>query len=221
MKIFLDTADALSIKKLIETGVIDGITTNPSSLSKQPGLPTEIIKHICKIFPHGSISVEITEKLPQAVYEQAKKIAALSENIVVKIPCHKDYYEIIKKLVAEGIKINITLLFSVLQGLMMAKLDVLYVSPFVGRIDDCGQNGVELIQNLRTLYNEYDFETEILAASIRTLKDFQEVALAGADIATVPLDIFEKALEHPLTDKGIMQFDADWHKLGIKQFPLS
>ncbi|MGC2310033.1 MAG: transaldolase family protein [Candidatus Babeliaceae bacterium] len=219
MKIFLDTADVASIKKLAEKGVIDGITTNPTSLSKETGLPTDIILQICKILPQGSISVEITEKSPSAVYDQAKKIAALAENIVVKIPCYKDYYPIIKKLVDEGIKINITLLFSVMQGLMMAKLGVWYVSPFIGRLDDCGQDGLDLIRDLRTIFDEYEFETEILAASIRSVYNFQQTALAGADIATVPIKVFEQALEHPLTDKGMAQFDTDWQKLGIKQFP--
>jgi transaldolase len=219
MQIFLDTAHIADIKRCIEKGVIDGVTTNPTNLSKEAGLPTEIIRQICKLLPEASINVEVTERSAGAVYEQAKRIAALGENIVVKIPGYKEYYGTIKKLVEEDIKINITLVFTVLQGLMMAKLGVWYISPFVARLDDYDKEGMDLIRDLREVYDEFGFETEILAASLRSVHQFREVALAGADIATVPVAVFEQALEHPLIDEGMKKFHEDWQKLGIKQFP--
>src|SRR5438477_1214481 len=148
MKIFLDTANTELITRWAQTGLIDGVTTNPTHLSKENTDPTQQILTICDILPTGIISVEITETDPESVYFQARKIASLSDNIAVKIPCHPDYYSIIKKLVEEGITLNITLVFSLTQGLMMAKLGVAYISPFIGRLDDTGADGIELIHNL-------------------------------------------------------------------------
>jgi transaldolase len=219
MKIFLDTAHTESIKKWAQTGLIDGITTNPTHLSKETANPTQQVLAICDILPYGSISVEITESEPEAVYFQARQIAALSNNIAVKIPCHVQYYPIIRKLVEEEISINITLLFSLSQALMMAKLGVAYISPFIGRLDDRGENGIELIHNIRHMLDWYGFETELLAASIRDVSHFEKVIMAGADIATVPVAIFEKSLEHELTDNGMKQFLMDWKKLNINKFP--
>jgi transaldolase len=219
MKIFLDTANLESIKKWAHTGLIEGVTTNPTHLSKEGGNPTQHILAICDAFPEGNISVEVTELQPELVLMQARKIAALSDNITVKIPCHPDYYSAIKKLIAEGIALNITLVFSLAQGLMMAKLGAQYISPFIGRLDDIGENGIELVQYLRHMIDWYDFETEILAASIRDVEHFEKALLAGADIATLPVEIFEKSLHHQLTDKGMAQFSADWKKLNIIHFP--
>jgi len=219
MKIFLDTAHLESIKKWAQTGLIDGVTTNPTHLSKEGNNPVEQVLAICDILPSGSISVEITEEEPQQAYLQARKLASLCDSIVIKVPCHARYYTIIKKLVAEGVPLNITLVFSLAQGLMMAKLGVQYISPFIGRLDDIGVNGIELLQHLRHIIDWYDFETELLAASIRDVAHFEQAMLAGADIATVPVNVFEKSLEHQLTDKGIAQFLADWKKLNINRFP--
>lgn len=219
MKIFLDTAHIDSIKKWLETDLVDGITTNPTHLSKEVGLPTEVVKNICKLLHDRPVSVEVTERNPEAVYAQAKKIAALAENVVVKIPCYPEYITIIKKLVEEEISLNITLVFSALQGLMMAKLGVDYVSPFIGRLEDIDSNGLQVITDLREMFDTYGYETEILAASIRSVWHLHQVALQGADIATVTPDILEKSLYHPLSEIGIEIFDADWKKLGIKQFP--
>ncbi|HLJ31855.1 MAG TPA: transaldolase family protein [Candidatus Babeliales bacterium] len=219
MKIFLDTANLESIKKWAHTGLVEGVTTNPTHLSKEGGNPTQHILAICDAFPEGNISVEVTELQPELVLMQARKIAALSDNITVKIPCHPDYYSAIKKLIAEGIALNITLVFSLAQGLMMAKLGAQYISPFIGRLDDIHENGIELVQHLRHMIDWYDFETEILAASIRDVEHFEKALLAGADIATLPVEIFEKSLHHQLTDKGMAQFSADWKKLNITHFP--
>src|SRR6266478_2181856 len=172
MKIFLDTANTESIQKWAHTGLIDGVTTNPTHLSKEGNNPTEQVLAICDILPSGVISVEVTETEPDNVYLQARKIASLSDNIAVKIPCHPNYYSVIKKLINEGILINITLVFSLAQGLMMAKLGAQYISPFVGRLDDINGNGIELIQHLRHMIDWYDFDTELLAASIRDVTHF-------------------------------------------------
>jgi len=219
MKIFLDTANTELIKKWAHSGLIDGVTTNPTHLSKENTNPTQQVLAICDLLPFGIISVEVTETEPELVYLQARKIASLSENIAVKIPCHPDYYSVIKKLVEEGITLNITLVFSLVQGMMMAKLGVAYISPFVGRLDDAGADGIELIHNLRHILDWYGFETELLAASIRDTHHFERVMMAGADIATVPEVVFEKSLTHQLTDAGMAQFLADWKKLNISQFP--
>jgi transaldolase len=219
MKIFLDTANTELIEKWAQTGLIDGVTTNPTHLSKENTNPTQQVLEICDILPTGVISVEVTETDPESVYFQARKIASLSANIAVKIPCHPNYYGVIKKLVEEGITLNITLVFSLTQGLMMAKLGVAYISPFVGRLDDAGSDGIELIHNLRHILDWYGFETELLAASIRDTKHFERVMMAGADIATVPALVFEKSLTHELTDAGMQQFLTDWQKLNVSTFP--
>jgi transaldolase len=219
MKIFLDTANTELIKKWAHSGLIDGVTTNPTHLSKENANPTQQVLTICDMLPLGLISVEITETEPELVYLQARKIAALSDNIAVKIPCHPHYYSVIRKLVEEGVTLNITLVFSLSQGLMMAKLGAAYISPFVGRLDDNGQDGIELIKQLRHMLDWYGFETQLLAASIRDVQHLEGVMMAGADIATVPENVFEKSLTHQLTDTGMEQFLTDWQKLNIKQFP--
>jgi len=219
MKLFLDTANLNSIKQWSHTGLIDGITTNPTHLSKENANPTQQILAICDLLPLGLISVEVTEKEPEELYMQACKIAALSDNIAVKIPCDARYYTVIKKLIDDGIIVNITLVFSLVQGLMMAKLGAHYISPFVGRLDDIGADGVELVSQLRHMLDWYGFETQLLAASIRDTKHFEKIILAGADIATVPITVFEQSLHHQLTDKGMVQFADDWKKLNVSQFP--
>lgn len=219
MKIFLDTAELKKIKQWAATGLIDGVTTNPTHLSKEWGNPTELVKEICSVMKNGQVSVEVTEHSSVDVYNQAKKIAQISDNILVKIPCHPDYYSDIKKLIDEGIKLNITLVFSPIQAALMAKMGVQYVSPFIGRIDDIGYDGSNSLEEIRTIFDVYEFDTQIIAASIRSVKDFQQAIITGADVCTVPVDVFEKSMLHPLTDSGIKKFDADWQKLGIKQFP--
>lgn len=219
MKIFLDTADIELIKKWKETDLIDGITTNPTHLSKAGGNPREQVIAICKLFPQGEISVEVTEKEPQAVYKQAKEIAALAKNVLVKIPCHRDYYPVIATLVQEKVKLNITLVFTLIQGLFMSKLGVTYISPFIGRWDDIDQDGASLLYQLRQMIDEYSYETKLLAASLRHARHIHEAIMAGSDAITVPPDVLEKSADNILTNKGIALFDADWKKLGVKSFP--
>lgn len=218
MDIFLDSAHVPSIKKYIATGLINGVTTNPSLLSKEAD-PKAAIKEICSLLPHGAISVEVTQTAPDDVYAQAKQIAQLGSNVVVKIPCHSSYYPIIHKLVKEGVKINVTLVFTLMQGLMMCKLGVAYISPFVGRWDDVDVDGIILLEELRGMINEYGYNTKILAASIRTIRHFHQAIIAGADVVTLPIEVLEKSMDHMLTDQGIAKFNADWQKLGIKSFP--
>ena len=219
MKIFLDTSNLEQIKKLLQYGIFDGITTNPSNLSKEGKNPKEQILAICAAFPTGDISVEVTEQEPQAVYAQAKEIAALAKNITVKIPCHKHYYEVIKKLVDEEIAVNVTLVFTLIQALMMCKLGVRYISPFVGRWDDIDINGSDILHEIREMIDGYGYQTQILAASLRNPRHLHEAISAGADVATLPPEILEKSLEHVLSNQGIEKFMADWKKLGIRQFP--
>lgn len=223
MHIFLDTADLASIEQAIKTGLISGITTNPTLLSKvgcnNSTEMVKLLKKICEILDPFDVSIEVTEQEPQAVYEQAKRIADIAPNVVVKIPCSNAYLEVIDKLVQDGIAINITLIFSFVQGLLMCKLGVKYISPFIGRLDDIDTNGLELIEDLKTGIDNYGFETAILAASMRNIRHVHQVALLGADIATIPVDLFEQLLEHPLTANGIKKFESDWKKLGITQFP--
>ncbi|MCX5921880.1 MAG: fructose-6-phosphate aldolase [Candidatus Dependentiae bacterium] len=219
MKIFLDTANITDIKKWLATGLIDGVTTNPTHLSKEGGDPKKQVLEICSLLPEGEVSVEVTEKDPEAVYNQAKIIADLADNVVVKIPCHADYYAVIKRLVDEDVKLNITLVFTMLQGLMMSKMGVHVISPFVGRLDDIDIEGVELVSELCEMIDQYGFETQVLAASIRSVRHFNKAVMAGADIVTLPLNVFEQAITHPLTNQGMAKFDADWQKLGFRQFP--
>lgn len=219
MKIFLDTADIALIKQWKETGLIDGITTNPTHLSKAGGNPKQQVLAICKLLPKGEISVEITEKEPQAVYKQAKAIAALAKNVIVKIPCHRDYYPVIATLVEEKVKLNITLVFTLIQGLLMCKLGVHYISPFIGRWDDIDQDGATLLYQLRQMIDEYGYDTGLLAASLRHVRHMHEAIMAGSDVITVPPDVLEKGSDNLLTNKGIAVFDADWKKLGIQSFP--
>ena len=219
MKIFLDTAHVASIQKLASTGLIAGVTTNPTHVSKEGGSPLDVIKQICALLPNGAISVEVTEKTPEAVYKQAQKISKIATNVVVKIPCHLEYCEVIHKLVQEGVKINVTLVFSALQGLMMAQLGVAYISPFVGRLNDADADGNQVVQDLRFMLDTYNLPTQLLAASLRSVRDVHNAALAGADIATMKPELFEQLLHHPLTDAGMELFDRDWKKLGITQFP--
>jgi transaldolase len=219
MKIFLDTANTELVNQWARTGLIDGVTTNPTSLSKEGKNPVDHILTICELLPSGIISVEVVETEPEAVYLQARQIASLSHNIAVKIPCQPQYYSVIRKLIEENVILNITLVFSLAQGLMMAKLGVDYISPFIGRLDDNNGDGIELIKQLRHMLDWYGFETQLLAASIRNTENFEKAIMAGADIATVPAALFEKLLTHPLTNAGMAQFLADWKKLNVTKFP--
>jgi transaldolase len=215
MYIFLDTANRELIKKWMPTGLIDGVTTNPSLLSKEGSNPKAVLQDICSMV-EGPVSIEVVEKEPEAVEKQAREIASFAENVVVKIPCVKEYLPVIKRLADDEIAINVTLVFSPLQALLVAKLGVSYISPFLGRWDDIGVDGLELLEQTVALKNLYEFDSDILAASIRSVLQFQQAFSCGADVVTVPPEILEKSLKHPLTDRGVEMFDADWKKVGKK-----
>ncbi len=216
MKLFLDTANRDDIRQWVPTGLIDGITTNPSHLAKEGPNTKQVLLDICAMVS-GDVSIEVVEKSPDNVYRQAKEIAALAPNVVVKIPFQKDYLPVIKKLVEEDIAINVTLVFSLLQALLVAKLGVCYISPFIGRWDDIDVSGIALLRELRDMLDNYGYESEILAASLRHLMHWHEAALLGADVATIPVKLLEQVMHHPLTERGIVQFDNDWKSLGKKE----
>lgn len=219
MKLFLDTGSVAEIEKWIDTGLIDGITTNPTHLSKQEKPPLEIIQTICTLLPHAEISVEVTEKKPQDVLRQAKRIAAIAKNVVVKVPCEAKYYSVIRQLSQEGVRINVTLVFTLVQAVLMAKLGAYYVSPFVGRWDDIDVDGSKLLYEMRQVFDGYGFTTAILAASMRHVRHVHEALRAGADIITVPENVMEKMTHHLVTDAGVKKFDESWKKLNLSQFP--
>jgi len=224
MQIFLDTVDSDSLALWEKRGIIDGVTTNPSLVSHalvghEKKDPTQLIKTIATIMNNKPVSVEVTEQDPELVYKQAFAIAALAKNIVVKIPADVRYYSVIKQLLAEGILINVTLVFTLPQALMMCKLGVTYISPFVGRLEDIAGDGTSLLYSLRSMIDHYHFSTKILAASLRTVDHVCSAIDAGADVATLSVSLLEKALQHPLTQSGMVQFLADWQKQEVTTFP--
>ncbi len=219
MKLFIDTADSAFLKQWASTALIDGVTTNPTSLSKEEGEPLAIVRDICTVMGNRDVSVEVTERDPDVVYQQARKIAALADNVVVKVPCTQLYAHTIDRLVKDGIRLNITLVFSVVQALYMAKLGVAYISPFVGRLDDIDSDGLGFIADVCTAFARYDFKTQILAASIRSVRQIHEVAQCGVDVVTISPQLFTKGFYHPLSEKGIEKFLEDWRKTEITTFP--
>lgn len=209
MKFFLDTANVDQIKRINDLGLCDGVTTNPSLIKKEGRDFKEVVTEIASIVD-GPISAEVTSYDYEEMVKEALEIAKWAENIVVKIPMTEDGLKAINTLSKKGIKTNCTLIFSVSQGLMAAKAGATYISPFVGRIDDMGEDGGELIYNLKQVLDNYGLKTEIIAASIRTNKHLEDAALAGAHIATIPGNLFEKLWTHPLTSQGIENFKKDW-----------
>lgn len=214
MKLYLDTADYVLIQEATKTGLVNGITTNPTNLAKQGGSPRDVIEKIFDVLPHGVISLEVTEKDPEKVYVQAHALAELRESVLVKIPCHLVYYPIIKHLVDDGIKLNITLVFSLTQALWMNKLGVHTISPFVGRLDEIGQDGLLFLSDVCALRNQYNFKTEVLAASLRTIQQVEQAIRLGVDAMTISPKLFNTLTQHELTDKGMAQFAVDWNSLG-------
>lgn len=219
IKFFLDTADIACLEHWKKTEIIDGVTTNPSNLSKAGGDPKQTIKKIIELFEKKDVSIQITEADPKKVYEQALRIKNLGSNVVVKIPCLIDYFPIIKQLVHEKTRINITLVFSPLQAIIMANFGVTYISPFIGRLEDDNQDGIHLIQNIAKIYNQQKYETEILGASLRTVTHIQDAILAGATVVTIPPLLCEQMTNNHLTNKGITQFLCDWKTIKSDQFP--
>lgn len=209
MKIFADTANVEDIKRINELGIIDGVTTNPTLVAREGKDWESVEKQICEIVD-GPVSAEVTASEATAMVEQARELSKWADNIVVKIPMTAEGLKAVKVLSQEGIKTNITLVFSAMQGLLAAKAGATYVSPFLGRLDDIGADGVELVQKLRQIFDNYGYQTEIIAASIRNYQHVEQVALAGCDIATIPAKILVKLWKHPLTDQGLAAFERDW-----------
>jgi transaldolase len=211
MKFFIDTANIGEIKEAHRMGMVDGVTTNPSLIAKEGRDFKTIIMEICEIV-NGPISAEVIGLKTDGMVAEARDLARIHENIVVKIPMTVDGLKAVRQLAEEGIKTNVTLIFSPLQALMAAKAGAAFVSPFVGRLDDVSQDGMLLVEQIVEIYNNYAFDTEIIVASIRHPMHVLQAALMGADIATIPFNVLNKLAAHPLTDKGIAAFLADWEK---------
>ena len=216
MKFFLDTANTDDIRKYAELGLVDGVTTNPTIVAREGRDFESVIKEITTIVD-GPVSAEVTANEADKMIEQARALAKWADNIVVKIPMTEAGLKAVSVLSKEGIKTNVTLVFSVAQGLMAAKAGATFISPFVGRLDDIGSDGVKLIKDLRTVLDNYGLKSEIIAASIRGVQHVEAVALAGSDIATIPAGVFEKMFKHPLIDNGLASFEKDWAEFEASQ----
>lgn len=212
MKIFLDTANIEQIKEAVAYGVIDGATTNPSLIAKENKGFMPLIKDILAEVP-GPVSVEVTAVEADEMIEQAQEYAKLSDNVVIKVPINLEGLKVVKRLTEMNIKTNVTLIFSASQALLAAKAGATYVSPFVGRIDDVSGSGMELVEDIVQIYDNYGIETEIIVASVRHPLHFVQAAMIGADIATIPFGTLAKLLDHPLTDVGMKRFLDDWKKV--------
>lgn len=215
MKFFLDSADLDEVRRAMDAGLIDGMTTNPTLLAKAAGSsgnPREILAEICRLVP-GPISAEVVATSKEEMLREGRELARIASNIVVKVPLTEAGLGACRAFRAEGIKVNVTLCFSPAQALVAAKAGATYISPFVGRLDDVGSDGMDLIQRIVQIYDNYDFETEVLVASIRHPMHVVEAALMGAHVGTMPLKVLLSLLQHPLTDKGLDAFLADWAKL--------
>ena len=212
MKFFIDTADVNEIREAESLGILDGVTTNPTLVSKTGRPFRETIEEICSIV-NGPVSAEVVSTEVEGIIKEARELSKIAGNIVVKVPLIKEGLKAVKILTLEGIKVNVTLCFSSNQALLAAKAGGTYVSPFVGRLDDNGHTGMEVIEEIREIYDNYGFKTQIIVASIRTPLHVRDAALMGADIATIPFDVFNKIVQHPLTDDGLKKFLADWKKV--------
>lgn len=212
MKLFLDTANVDEIKEAAELGILDGVTTNPTLISRTGKRFRDCIAEICSIVD-GPVSAECVKTKTDEMVEEAKGLASIAANVVVKIPLLKEGLKAVNILTEEGIKTNVTLCFSAVQALLAAKAGATYISPFIGRLDDAGHTGMEVVSDIKTIYDNYGLDTEIIVASIRNTQHVRDAALIGADIATIPFAIFEKLLAHPLTDEGVARFLADYQKI--------
>lgn len=214
MKFFIDTANLDEIKEAVELGLIDGVTTNPSLVAKEGDI--DFKKHIaaiCKLVK-GDVSAEVTALDTAGMLSEGRELAKIADNVVIKVPLTLDGLKACRTFRSEGTKVNVTLCFSAAQALLAAKAGASYISPFIGRLDDIGQNGMQLIEEIVQIYGNYGFETEVLAASIRHPMHIVDCALAGADVATIPFKIITQLVKHPLTDKGLEGFLSDWKKSG-------
>ncbi len=213
MKIFIDSAEVPELKALAQTGLVDGVTTNPSLIAKGGRNIFEALKEICAAIP-GPISAEVTANDTETMLAEGRKLRKVADNIVVKVPLTPDGLKACKVLSDEGHPTNVTLCFSSVQALLAAKAGATFISPFVGRLDDGGQDGMELVREIRTIYDIYGYETQVLAASIRSAIHVRDAALAGADCATIPVAVFKSLYKHHLTDAGLEAFAKDWKATG-------
>jgi len=214
MKFFLDTANIDEIRDAAATGVLDGVTTNPTLISKEGNTFEDQLLKICSIVD-GPVSAETVSRDAAGMVDEGRHLAKLHSNIVVKCPMTKEGLKATKALGEERIRVNVTLVFSAPQAIMAAKAGAYFVSPFVGRLDDIGENGMELIRDIVAIFNNYEFKTEVLVASVRNPVHVVQAGLMGADICTLPAKVFDQILKHPLTDKGIEQFLKDWEKVPV------
>jgi transaldolase len=212
MKIFLDTANLESIKKYNDMGLVDGVTTNPSLLAKEKGNPAEIMREIVKMV-NGPVSLEVVGTTAETMLEEAYRLKKYGKNVVVKIPMIAEGLKAVKKLKADGIETNVTLVFSANQAILAAKAGASYVSPFIGRLDDNGQDGMNLIREIVQIFKNYQFETSVLVASVRHPMHVVDAGKIGAHVVTLPADILGKMISHPLTDKGLSAFLSDWENV--------
>ncbi|ODT27115.1 MAG: fructose-6-phosphate aldolase [Kaistia sp. SCN 65-12] len=215
MKFFVDTADVKEIRALNDLGLVDGVTTNPSLILKSGGKIAEVTKQICEIV-EGPVSAEVTATDYDGMMKEAAVLSKIADNIAIKVPLTFDGLKACKAIRSEGRMVNVTLCFSATQALLAAKAGATFISPFVGRLDDTGIDGMELIAEIRQIYDNYGFDTEILVASVRTTNHVKQAAIIGADVATVPPATLRALVKHPLTDKGLEAFLADWAKTGQK-----
>lgn len=215
MKFFIDTADVQEIKTASERGWVDGVTTNPSLIAKSGRDFHEVIKEICGI-TKGPVSAEVISLQADEMFAEGRELAKIAKNVVVKIPMTEDGMVAVRRLTAEGIQTNVTLVFNPLQALLAAKAGATMVSPFVGRLDDIGQDGMVMVSQIIQIFENYDFQTEVLVASVRHTGHMLMAAEMGADIATVPFKVLQQLTHHPLTDKGIKAFMDDWNKVARK-----
>jgi transaldolase len=216
MKFFLDTANIEEIRKAADLGIIDGVTTNPSLMAKEGRDPVEVLREICSVVD-GPVSAEVVATAAADMISEAKELAGIHRNIVVKIPMIEEGLKAVRKLASLGIKTNVTLVFSAPQALLAAKAGASFVSPFVGRLDDISHPGMELVGEIMDIYGNYSFETEVIVASIRNPLHVVEAARMGADIATIPYSVIAQLMKHPLTDIGLEKFLKDWEKLPKRQ----
>jgi len=214
MKLFIDTGNLKEVETLVPLGIIDGITTNPSLLAKEGGDYRALLKKICQIVK-GPTSAEVVATEFDGMLRQARELAGIDEHIVVKVPFTRDGVKACKTLSSEGIRVNVTLVFSPTQALLAAKAGAAFISPFIGRLDDISETGMEVIQKIVTIYENYDFDTEVLVASVRNPTHVVDAALLGADICTIPFSVLQQLIKHPLTDVGLKKFVEDGKKIPV------
>jgi transaldolase len=213
MQLFLDTTDVAVLRELAETGLVDGVTTNPSLIAKSGRPMAEVIAEICGVV-EGPVSAEVAATDAAGMIAEGEHLAKIADNVVVKVPLTWEGLKATRELALNGTLVNVTLCFSVAQALLAAKAGAAFISPFIGRLDDAGEDGMDLIEAIRVVYDNYEFDTEILAASIRNPLHVERAAVAGADCATIPPAVFRELIKHPLTETGLDQFNKDWASTG-------